>query len=44
VYDLAVANLRMSNAGLIGPVINDLRNPFFTAFATSQQLALSERG
>ena len=33
-----------SNAGLIGLVINDLRNPFFTEFATSLQMALSARG
>jgi DNA-binding LacI/PurR family transcriptional regulator len=30
--------------GLVGLVINDLRNPFFTEFATSAQMALSERG
>ena len=36
--------MRMSNAGLIGLVINDLRNPFFTEFATSLQMALAERG
>ncbi len=35
VYNRAAANMRMSNAGLIGLVINDLRNPFFTEFATS---------
>ena len=44
VYNRAAANLRGSNAGLIGLVINDLRNPFFTEFATSLQMALSERG
>lgn len=44
VYNRAAANLRMSNAGLIGLVINDLRNPFFTEFATSLQMALAERG
>jgi LacI family transcriptional regulator len=44
VYNRAAANMRMSNAGLIGLVINDLRNPFFTEFATSLQMALSERG
>lgn len=43
-YNRAAANLRMSNAGLIGLVINDLRNPFFTEFATSLQMALSARG
>ena len=44
VYNRNAANLRSSNAGLIGLVINDLRNPFFTEFATSLQMALSARG
>ncbi|MFM7654091.1 MAG: LacI family DNA-binding transcriptional regulator, partial [Paracoccaceae bacterium] len=44
VYNRAAANLRSSNAGLIGVVINDLRNPFFAEFATSLQMALSARG
>lgn len=44
VYNRSAANLRSANAGLIGLVINDLRNPFFTEFATSVQMALSERG
>lgn len=44
VYNRSAANLRSSNAGLIGVVINDLRNPFFTEFATSLQMALSDRG
>ena len=44
VYNRAAANLRSSGAGLIGLVINDLRNPFFTEFAISLQMALSERG
>lgn len=44
VYNRAAATLRSSNAGLIGVVINDLRNPFFTEFATSLQMALSARG
>ncbi|GAB4577046.1 MAG: LacI family DNA-binding transcriptional regulator [Roseibium sp.] len=43
-YNRAAANLRSANAGLIGLVINDLRNPFFTEFATSLQMALSARG
>ena len=33
VYNRSAANMRSSNAGLIGLVINDLRNPFFTEFA-----------
>lgn len=44
VYNRAAANLRQSNTGLIGLVINDLRNPFFTEFATSVQMAFSARG
>jgi LacI family transcriptional regulator len=44
VYNRAAANMRSSNVGLIGLVINDLRNPFFTEFATSAQMAFSERG
>jgi len=44
VYNRNAANLRSSNVGLIGLVINDLRNPFFTEFATSAQMALSARG
>ena len=44
VYNRNAANMRRSNAGLIGLVINDLRNPFFTEFATSVQMALSTRG
>jgi LacI family transcriptional regulator len=44
VYNRAAANLRSADAGLIGLVINDLRNPFFTEFATSVQMALSARG
>lgn len=44
VYNRAAANLRSSNVGLIGLVINDLRNPFFTEFATCAQMAFSERG
>ncbi len=44
VYNRAAANLRSANVGLIGLVINDLRNPFFTEFATSLQMELSARG
>ena len=43
VYNRAAANLRMSNAGLIGLVINDLKNPFFTEFATALQMALNDK-
>ncbi len=44
VYNRSAATLRSSNAGLIGLVINDLRNPFFTEFATAAQMAFSARG
>lgn len=44
VYNRNAANLRSNKVGLIGLVINDLRNPFFTEFATSVQMALSARG
>ena len=44
VYNRSAANLRSANAGLIGLVINDLRNPFFTECATSLQMELSECG
>jgi len=43
VYNRAAANMRGSTAGLVGLVINDLRNPFFTEFATSLQMALAAR-
>lgn len=43
-YNRTAANLRSANVGLIGLVINDLRNPFFTQFATSAQMAFSSRG
>ena len=44
VYNRSAANMRSSNAGLVGLVINDLRNPFFTEFATSLQMALADKG
>lgn len=44
VYNRAAANLRSPDTGLIGLVINDLRNPFFAEFATSAQMALTARG
>lgn len=44
VKNRAAATLRGEGAGLIGLVINDLRNPFFTEFATSVQMALAARG
>ncbi len=44
VYNRSAANLRSAKVGLIGLVINDLCNPFFTEFATALQMALSQRG
>lgn len=44
VYNRAAANLRSAQIGLVGLVINDLRNPFFTEFATAVQMAISEAG
>lgn len=44
VYNRAAATMRMANAGLIGLVINELRNPFFAEFATALQMALAEKG
>lgn len=44
VYNRAAANLRSASTGQIGLVINDLRNPFFTEFATSMQMALADEG
>ena len=44
VYNRSAANLRGADAGLIGLVINDLRNPFFTEFAASAQMIFASRG
>ncbi|WP_298838147.1 LacI family DNA-binding transcriptional regulator [uncultured Roseobacter sp.] len=44
VRNRAAATLRGSGTGLVGLIINDLRNPFFTEFAASVQMALAERG
>lgn len=44
VRNRAAATLRGSGTGLVGLVINDLRNPFFTEFAASVQMTLAERG
>ncbi|MEM9319031.1 MAG: LacI family DNA-binding transcriptional regulator [Pseudomonadota bacterium] len=43
VYNRSAANLRSSKTGLIGLIINDLRNPFFTEFAASLQKSLAEQ-
>ena len=44
VYNRAAANLRSASVGLVGLVINDLRNPFFTEFATTLQMTLAAEG
>ncbi|MCC1492920.1 LacI family DNA-binding transcriptional regulator [Cognatishimia sp. F0-27] len=44
VYNRSAAGLRGAESGLIGLVINDLRNPFFTEFAASAQMALARAG
>lgn len=44
VRNRAAVTLRGSGTGLIGLVINDLRNPFFTEFAASAQMTLAEHG
>jgi LacI family transcriptional regulator len=44
VYNRAAAQMRSQTAGLVGLVINDLRNPFFTEFATVLQMTLAAKG
>jgi len=44
IYHSAAATLRGSTPGLIGLVINDLRNPFFTEFAASAEMIFSNHG
>ena len=44
VYNRSAATLRSSSSGLIGLVINDLRNPFFTEFAALFQMELARKG
>jgi len=44
VYNRSAAGLRGASSGLIGLVINDLRNPFFTEFAASVQMTFAEKG
>jgi LacI family transcriptional regulator len=44
VYNRAAANLRSAQIGLVGLVINDLKNPFFTEFATAVQMTISAAG
>ncbi|MEO0381426.1 MAG: LacI family DNA-binding transcriptional regulator, partial [Pseudomonadota bacterium] len=44
VYNRSAATLRSSTSGLVGLVINDLRNPFFTEFAALFQMELAKAG
>jgi LacI family transcriptional regulator len=44
VYNRAAANLRSSQVGLVGLIINDLKNPFFTEFATAVQMTIAAAG
>ena len=44
VYNRGAANLRGANAGLVGLVINNLRNPYYTELGVSAQMALYKRG
>ncbi|WP_072902251.1 LacI family DNA-binding transcriptional regulator [Cognatiyoonia sediminum] len=44
VYNRSAATLRSASSGLIGLVINDLRNPFFTEFAALFQMELARHG
>ncbi len=44
VYNRAAANLRGARFGLIGLVINDLRNPYYTELAVSVQMFFFSRG
>ncbi|WP_428643464.1 LacI family DNA-binding transcriptional regulator [Roseibium sp.] len=44
VYNRSAAGLRGAGTGLIGLIINDLRNPFFTEFAASAQMAFARQG
>lgn len=44
VYNRSAATLRSASSGLVGLVINDLRNPFFTEFAARFQMELARNG
>ncbi len=44
VYNRSAAGLRGAETGLVGLVINDLRNPFFTEFAASAQMVFAQKG
>jgi LacI family transcriptional regulator len=44
VYNRSAARLRGAGTNLIGLIVNDLRNPFFTEFAISAQMTFSKHG
>jgi len=44
VYNRAAANLRGAGTGLIGVIINDLRNPYYTELAATVQMAFASHG
>lgn len=44
VYNRSAARLRGAESGLVGLIINDLRNPFFTEFAASAQMRFARAG
>jgi len=44
VYNRGAANMRGNNTGLVGLIINDLRNPYYTELAASTQQAFAHRG
>lgn len=44
VYNRSAAGLRGAASGLVGLIINDLRNPFFTEFAASAQMTFARKG
>lgn len=44
VYNRSAAGLRGAQSGLVGLIINDLRNPFFTEFAASAQMTFARAG
>lgn len=44
VYNRSAAGLRGKAPGLVGLIINDLRNPFFTEFAATAQMTFGRAG
>jgi LacI family transcriptional regulator, galactose operon repressor len=44
IYNRAAAKMRGAGTGLIGLIINDLRNPYYTELAATVQMAFSKAG